>query len=60
MSDEFVERCEKAIKTLEMLELGSSEANSKRLRGKIEGVKLALSFYLETPTPTPPDGEKGE
>lgn len=47
---EFTERCRNAI--IELMEMSKKEAipsrGATRLLGKVEGVKLALSYYNET------------
>jgi hypothetical protein len=48
MDDEFVERCNKAIVQLaELVNAFSQESDKQRIKGKIEGVKLALDYYLQ-------------
>ena len=50
MNDEFTRRCEKAINDLEDLKVPYTKNKNfmevARLNGKIEGVKLALGYYI--------------
>ena len=50
MNDEFTRRCEKAVKDLEDMKAPYTKNKNfmevARLNGKIEGVKLALSYYI--------------
>ena len=50
MNDEFTRRCEKAVKDLEDLKAPYTKNKNfmevARLNGKIEGVKLALDYYI--------------
>jgi len=50
MNDEFTRRCENAIKDLEDLKVPYTKNKNfmevARLNGKIEGVKLALDYYI--------------
>jgi len=50
MNDEFTKRCENAVKDLEDLKVPYTKNKNfmevARLNGKIEGVKLALDYYI--------------
>ena len=50
MNDEFTRRCENAIKDLEDLKVpyikNKNFMEVARINGKIEGVKLALDYYI--------------
>jgi len=51
MNDEFTRRCETAIRDLEDLKAPYTKNKNfmevARLNGKIEGIKLALDYYIK-------------
>ena len=60
MNDEFTRRCEKAVKDLEYLKVpyikNKNFMEVARINGKIEGVKLALDYYIRIQQDKRPGG----
>jgi len=60
MNDEFTRRCENAIKDLEDLKVpyikNKNFMEAARINGKIEGVKLALDYYIRIQQDKRPGG----